>query len=123
MAAHRHVEARMRRHAQGEVSIFDVTGAMAQINIQGPNSRALLQSITDHDLSNEVRDALLAHAAPGVVTQLCAGFQVQKCQIHRHWLLQASLCAYNICWGIRVRALRASGASWPFVPCASSGWC
>jgi len=33
--------------------VTDVTGAFAQINVQGPNSRALLQSVTTVDLSNE----------------------------------------------------------------------
>ncbi len=52
--AHRHVLTWMRRHIQpGEqVHIADVTGAYAQINVQGPRSRELLQSLTDADLSN-----------------------------------------------------------------------
>jgi 4-methylaminobutanoate oxidase (formaldehyde-forming) len=52
--AHRHVLTRMQRAAEGKHAfIADVTGGYAQINIQGPNSRALLQSITTADLSNE----------------------------------------------------------------------
>ena len=52
--AHRHVLTRMKRAAEGKHAfIADVTGGYAQINIQGPNSRALLQSITTADLSNE----------------------------------------------------------------------
>jgi 4-methylaminobutanoate oxidase (formaldehyde-forming) len=52
--AHRHVLTRMRRAAGGKLAfVADVTGGYAQINIQGPNSRALLQSITTADLSNE----------------------------------------------------------------------
>jgi 4-methylaminobutanoate oxidase (formaldehyde-forming) len=44
----------MQRAAEGKHAfIADVTGGFAQINIQGPNSRALLQSITTADLSNE----------------------------------------------------------------------
>jgi 4-methylaminobutanoate oxidase (formaldehyde-forming) len=52
--AHRHVEAWMRRHA-GDAHAFvtDVTSGWAQINVQGPRSRELLQSITSCDLSNE----------------------------------------------------------------------
>ena len=52
--AHRHVEAHLRRHV-GEAHAFvtDVTAAYAQINVQGPRSRALLQSLTTADLSNE----------------------------------------------------------------------
>jgi heterotetrameric sarcosine oxidase gamma subunit len=53
--AHRHVEAHLRRHI-GDASAFltDVTGAYAQINIQGPRSRELLQTLTTVALSNEL---------------------------------------------------------------------
>jgi len=60
--AHRHAEAWMRRHIPEDAHAFvtDVTSGYAQINVQGPRSRALLQSITNADLSNEAfafRDA------------------------------------------------------------------
>jgi 4-methylaminobutanoate oxidase (formaldehyde-forming) len=64
--AHRHVETWMKRHGNenrsdnasstsgpnnssenGEVTITDVTGSFAQINIQGPQSRELLQKVID----------------------------------------------------------------------------
>ncbi len=52
--AHRHVETHMRRHFEGHHAVVtDVTGAYAQINVQGPRSRELLQSLTSADLSNE----------------------------------------------------------------------
>ena len=59
--AHRHVETRMRRlfdlpgdaAPAGHAFVTDVTSAWAQINVQGPRSRELLQAITDADLSNE----------------------------------------------------------------------
>jgi 4-methylaminobutanoate oxidase (formaldehyde-forming) len=52
--AHRHVEAHMRRHiGEAHASVTDVTAAYAQINVQGPRSRELLQSLTTADLSNE----------------------------------------------------------------------
>jgi 4-methylaminobutanoate oxidase (formaldehyde-forming) len=52
--AHRHVLTRLKRAAEDKHAfVADVTGGYAQINIQGPNSRALLQSITTADLSNE----------------------------------------------------------------------
>ena len=53
--AHRHVETWMRRHARATAHAFvtDVTSAYAQINMQGPRSRELLQSLTTADLSNE----------------------------------------------------------------------
>ena len=60
--AHRHVETWMTRHFPADAHAFvtDVTGAYAQINIQGPRSRELLQTLTMTDLSNEAfafRDA------------------------------------------------------------------
>lgn len=53
--AHRHAETWMKRHIGDEQHVFvtDVTSGYAQINIQGPKSRELLQSITSADLSNE----------------------------------------------------------------------
>ncbi|MBK7401341.1 MAG: GcvT family protein [Myxococcales bacterium] len=53
--AHRHVEAWMRRHFPADAHVFvtDVTSAYAQINVQGPRSRELLQGLTTTDLRNE----------------------------------------------------------------------
>ncbi|HSN06633.1 MAG TPA: FAD-dependent oxidoreductase [Candidatus Angelobacter sp.] len=52
--AHRHVETHMRRHFEGHHAVVtDVTGAYAQINIQGPRSRELLASLTSADMSHE----------------------------------------------------------------------
>jgi 4-methylaminobutanoate oxidase (formaldehyde-forming) len=52
--AHRHVETHMRRHMDGhQAFVTDVTGAYAQVNVQGPRSRDLLQSLTTVDLSDE----------------------------------------------------------------------
>jgi heterotetrameric sarcosine oxidase gamma subunit len=52
--AHRHVETLMRRHFEGRhAHVFDATSGLAQINVQGPNSRSLLQSLTSADLSNQ----------------------------------------------------------------------
>jgi glycine cleavage system aminomethyltransferase T/glycine/D-amino acid oxidase-like deaminating enzyme len=53
---HRHVLTRMRRRfaeSGAHAFVTDVTSGYAQINIQGPRSRALLQSLTSADLSNE----------------------------------------------------------------------
>jgi heterotetrameric sarcosine oxidase gamma subunit len=51
--AHGHALARLRRYCEGAHAFAtDVTGAYAQINIQGPRSRELLQSVTSHDMSN-----------------------------------------------------------------------
>lgn len=51
----RHSETWMKRHIPEKAHAFvtDVTSAYAQINIQGPKSRELLQSLTTADLSNE----------------------------------------------------------------------
>ncbi len=51
--AQRHVENHMARHCvDSRVSITDVTSAFAQINVQGPRSRELLQRVTSADLSD-----------------------------------------------------------------------
>jgi glycine cleavage system aminomethyltransferase T/glycine/D-amino acid oxidase-like deaminating enzyme len=52
---HRHAETWMRRHIPDDAhaSVTDVTSAFCQINVQGPHSRALLQTLTTADLSNE----------------------------------------------------------------------
>jgi 4-methylaminobutanoate oxidase (formaldehyde-forming) len=52
--AHRHVETWMRRHLPDDAHAFvtDVTSGYAQLNVQGPRSRALLQAITSADLSD-----------------------------------------------------------------------
>ncbi|MFM7145330.1 MAG: aminomethyltransferase family protein, partial [Actinomycetales bacterium] len=52
--AHRHVQAWVRRHiGDDRTTITDMTSAYAQVNVQGPRSRELLQSVTSVDLSNE----------------------------------------------------------------------
>src|SRR5215469_15234849 len=50
----RHAETWMLRHIPeaAHVTVTDVTSAYGQLNVQGPNSRALLQRLTTTDLSN-----------------------------------------------------------------------
>ena len=50
----RHAESWMRRNFPGAAHAFitDVTSAYGQLNVQGPDSRALLQKLTSADLSN-----------------------------------------------------------------------
>jgi 4-methylaminobutanoate oxidase (formaldehyde-forming) len=52
--AHRHVQAWMKRRFAADAHVFvtDVTGAWAQINVQGPRSRELLQALTSVDLAD-----------------------------------------------------------------------
>jgi 4-methylaminobutanoate oxidase (formaldehyde-forming) len=53
---HRHVETWMKRAFEEKAAhafVSDVTGGYAQINIQGPRSRELMQSVTTVDMSNE----------------------------------------------------------------------
>jgi len=52
--AHRHALAWLKRHIDDDARCFavDVTSGYAQLNVQGPQSRALLQSLTSVDLSN-----------------------------------------------------------------------
>ena len=54
--AHRHVLTHLRRGAEtcdAHAFVTDVTSGYAQLNVQGPRSRELLQSLTSVDLSNE----------------------------------------------------------------------
>ncbi len=50
----RHAETWMRRHIPDDAHAFvtDATSAYGQLNVQGPDSRALLQKVTSVDLSN-----------------------------------------------------------------------
>ena len=52
---HGHAATWLKRNipSDAEVSITDVTTEYCQINVQGPNSRALLQELTSTDLANE----------------------------------------------------------------------
>jgi glycine cleavage system aminomethyltransferase T/glycine/D-amino acid oxidase-like deaminating enzyme len=52
---HRHAETWMKRHIGNHAHAFvtDVTSGYCQLNVQGPKSRALLQTLTSTDLSNE----------------------------------------------------------------------
>lgn len=51
--AHRHVLTWVRRHiGDAHAFIADVTGGHAQINIQGPRSRELMQQVTTSDLAD-----------------------------------------------------------------------
>jgi glycine cleavage system aminomethyltransferase T len=52
---HRHAETWLKRHISTEDHAFvtDMTSAYGQLNIQGPKSRELMQSLTTTDLSNE----------------------------------------------------------------------
>jgi glycine cleavage system aminomethyltransferase T/glycine/D-amino acid oxidase-like deaminating enzyme len=52
--AHRHVETHLRRHfGDAHAFVSDVTSGYAQLNVQGPKSRQLMQAVTTADLSNE----------------------------------------------------------------------
>lgn len=53
--AHRHVQTWFRRHVPEDAHAFatDVTSGYAQLNLQGPRSRELLQGLTSADLSND----------------------------------------------------------------------
>ena len=72
---HRHAHNWLKRHIPDDAHAFvtDMTGAYAQLNIQGPKSRELLQSITSADLSN-------------------AAFPYRACRRDRHWLRPIDLC-------------------------------
>ena len=51
---HRHIETWMKRAIGNDhAHVADMTSAYAQINVQGPHSRQVLQQVTSADLSNE----------------------------------------------------------------------
>ena len=52
---HRHAETWLKRHISADDHAFvtDMTSAYGQLNIQGPRSRELMQTLTTTDLSNE----------------------------------------------------------------------
>jgi 4-methylaminobutanoate oxidase (formaldehyde-forming) len=52
---HRHAETWLQRNipVDAHVIVTDVTSGITQINIQGPNSRSLLQALTSADLDNK----------------------------------------------------------------------
>jgi len=54
--AHRHAATWMRRHTTDDMHAFvtDMTSGYAQLNVQGPRSRELLQKVTSVDVSNDV---------------------------------------------------------------------
>jgi 4-methylaminobutanoate oxidase (formaldehyde-forming) len=75
--AHRHVEAHLRRAIDRDEAdhprLADVTSAYAQINLQGPRSREVLQTVTAADLSNDEFPFRTAREIDvGVTRVLCA---------------------------------------------------
>jgi glycine cleavage system aminomethyltransferase T/glycine/D-amino acid oxidase-like deaminating enzyme len=51
---YRHVQTHLRRHiGDAHAFVSDVSSAYAQVNVQGPTSRALMQAVTTTDMSNE----------------------------------------------------------------------
>ena len=75
--AHRHVQTWMERNIsadEGEhVAVVDVTGAFAQINIQGPRSRELLSQVTNMDVTDAVFPFRAVRELPiGYARVLCA---------------------------------------------------
>jgi glycine cleavage system aminomethyltransferase T/glycine/D-amino acid oxidase-like deaminating enzyme len=71
--AHRHVETWMRRRfGDAHAFVTDVTSGYAQINIQGPRSRELLQALTTADMSNAAFPFRHAHEIDiGFARALC----------------------------------------------------
>ncbi|HKE17701.1 MAG TPA: FAD-dependent oxidoreductase [Kofleriaceae bacterium] len=52
--AYRHVETWMRRHFEdAHASVSDMTSGTAQLNVQGPRSRELMQAVTGADMSSD----------------------------------------------------------------------
>ncbi len=60
--AYRHVATWMKRHiGDAHAHVADMTSAYAQLNLQGPRSRELLQMLTSTDVGNEVFPFRAAH--------------------------------------------------------------
>ncbi|WP_026757031.1 GcvT family protein [Sediminimonas qiaohouensis] len=53
--SHGHTETWMRRHIRADefVALSDVTPGVTQINVHGPNARALMQKVSEADLSDD----------------------------------------------------------------------
>ena len=62
--SHGHTETWMRRHIGADefVTITDVTAGITQINVHGPKARALMERISEADLSNEAFPFMTAQA-------------------------------------------------------------
>ena len=74
---HRHVDTWLRRNldpsGERHVSLFDVTGGYAQLNIQGPLSRKVMEKLTDTDMSHTAFPFRMAKSiAVGFTKILCA---------------------------------------------------
>lgn len=72
--AHRHAHTWMLRHLTPGLHavVTDVTGGHAQMNVQGPRSRELMQAITSADMSNEAFPFRAArHIDIGYARALC----------------------------------------------------
>ncbi len=71
--AHRHALTWLRRHiGDAHAFVHDATSAFAQINVQGPRSRELLQELTTVDLSDDAFPFRAAREIPiGFARMLC----------------------------------------------------
>ena len=90
---HRHAETWMKRHIPGgaQASVRDATADYCQINVQGPKSRALLQTLTNADLSNE-----------GFPFRAAREIEIAGARVLLH--------AHHLCRRARLRALHSGGA-------------
>ncbi len=114
--AHRHVETILRRQQEyfaiatglttsPRISITDVTGGMAQLNIQGPKSRELLKLLVTENgvASADVDDANFSFRD---VKELEIGiYGFGSCQDHAHAhaffasrACDGSGCSHHVCW-------------------------
>ncbi len=100
-----HVQSWLQRHTGDDRAyVTDVTSSLAQINVQGPRSRELLQSITSVDLSNA---AFPFRAARDIDLGLRAG----------------PVRAHHVPRRARLRAVRAGGAGDARLRAARRGRC
>ena len=116
--AHNHVFAHMMKRLQPGMHAFvtDVTGKYAQVNLQGPNSRALLQSLTSCDM-NQFPFRMAAEIDIGIVRVLCMrityvgelGYELFIPQENAMYVYERIL-EEGIKYGLRHAGLRALGS-------------
>ena len=97
---HNHVETWMKRRAEDmnmDVNIVDSTGSLSQINIQGPNSRKLMEKLTSEDMSNE---SFPFRAAREIDIEFarCTYFNILyvKSILHTHTYTHRSMLSYHV---------------------------
>jgi len=117
--AHRHVETWLHRHLGDlRAAVVDVTGGLAQVNVQGPHSRAILAACTSVDVSNDALPFRRAREIDlGLARALCVRITyVGELGYELYVPVEQAVCAYDHLiavgapLGLRHAGLRALGS-------------